>query len=398
MTNQNNPNQDLESNSTETRGAGKKKLFGGSPVVSTSDSLDPSTTSNSPKNSATKQIWYFATGSPNSSKKNRYIRSTISALLLLSLLGSFDSNEETKSSSQAPQPIVSATPTEDSEPLASPEIEEGLMPNVVGLNSFDAFTILDKSGFSPIYTPASFDDNVASNKNFETLGTSWFVCKQDDAAGVETSDPGYTSIYVSQDCTGWGSLPNAVGMKAAEAWEILTNRGFSPEFDYSSELTSEQMEWTVCSQDQPEGSTKIDDDIALDISLDCATSPNNPDSRDGTRIFVNQTIDDIKSIENDIDSLKRNALGNHTILINFPRLAISLKASSLQSKLPPTKFSKSWKKANQDLQTKIDSFDSALTDWVSDIISTNEFIPYIEALRSPVRNLKNLVNSIPYPK
>lgn len=398
MTNQNNPNQDFESNSTETRGAGKKKLFGGSPVASTSDSLDPSTTPNSPKNSVTKQIWYFATGSPNSSKKNRYIRSTISALLLLSILGNSSASQDSPSTTETQQSKVSETVTDNTEPAVSQEVQKGVMPDIVGMNSFEAFTILEKADFAALFEPSFFDDEVASQDNFSSEGLKWTVCHQNDVAGKKFENPGYSHIQVSLDCTNWGVLPNVVGMNASDAWQLMINRGFSPTVDSSQDLTASQKLMNVCIQGYPEGFTDRDSWVTIELAKNCETDSSNPDSRDGTRIFVNQTIDDIKSIESDIDSLKRNALGNHTILINFPSLAISLKASSLQSKLPPTKFSKSWKKANQDLQTKIDSFDSALTDWVSDIISTNEFIPYIEALRSPVRNLKNLVNSIPYPK
>lgn len=366
--------------------------------ISSDEASKSNTPANLSQNDTVRKVWHFATGSPGDSKKKRYLRSSLSALLIISFLSSFSSNEETGSSTQTPQPTVSATSTQDPEPSASPKIQKGVMPDIVGMNSFDAFTILDKAGFSPSYSPTFFDDKVASNKDFKTLGTSWFVCKQADTAGVKSADPGTTTIYVSRDCTGWGSLPNTVGMKASLAWETLINRGFTPNFDYSDELTDEQKGWSVCSQDYPEGSTKTDDDIALDISQDCATSPNNPDSRNGTRIFINQSLEDIKSIESSIDSLKRNAKGNHTILINLPRLAIALEASSLGTKVPPTKFAKSWKKANQDLQVKLDRFDSALSDWIGDIINTNEFIPYIEALRSPVRNLKSIVTSIPYPK
>ncbi len=309
-------------------------------------------------------------------------------VLFLIAAGSTSSDKKALSDSSA-NPIPS-------ESIVSARIETGVMPNILGMNAYDASSILDKSGFTPNYNPTSFED-IASRSDFKTLGISWFICKQDDAAGLKASDPSYTSIYVSKDCTGWASLPNVVGMKAAAAWPLLINRGFTPNFDYSSELTAEQQAWTVCTQDHPVGSTKTDEDIALDLSKNCATSPNNPDSRDGTRIFINESLKDINSIANDVNSLQEDAQGNHTILINIPRLAIGLRASSLQSKLAPTKFKKAWEKANQNLRAKLDEFESALSDWIDNIINTNEFLPYIDALRNPVANLKNLVSAIPYP-
>ena len=316
------------------------------------------------------------------SKKQKWI--IVLALLIIISAGSGNSSK-------------SSSGKTSSESINNQNLQKGVMPNLVGINVYDAVQMLDKSDYAPMYRPTSFELDIAKN-SLETDGKLWFVCKQETLAGSKSDNPGYTTIHVSKDCTNWGSMPNAVGMKAAAAWQLLINRGFSPTYNSEDSLTSEQENMDVCSQDQPEGSQKIDETVHLDIYSDCSKSPNNPDSRDGTRIFINDSLKDIADLQMEIGLLRKAAIGDHKILIQAPNIAMALKASYLSMRLAPSDKSVAWKKANDDFQTTSHKFDKALSDWVDSIINTREFLPYIDALNSPVNNLKAIIKSIPYPK
>lgn len=109
------------------------------------------------------------------------------------------------------------------------KLKNGVVPNILGLNSLEANEILAKSGFSPMWSPSDFDESFLQKSQFQVNGANWFVCRQANSPGTVIADPGYLDVGVSRDCSGYGVLINVVGMKAAVGWQLLVNRGFAPQ-------------------------------------------------------------------------------------------------------------------------------------------------------------------------
>ena len=278
------------------------------------------------------------------------------------------------------------------------KLHNGVVPNVLGLNSLFASHLLSKASFSPSWTPSDFDQNYPVKSQFETNGANWYVCRQGDIPGNTVNNPGYEQVGVSRDCTGYGVAINVVGMKALIGWKLLVNRGFSPQYESSDIWDSANTNLMICSQDHSAGTTSTDEYIALDLFSNCAKSPNNPNSRDGTRIFINDSNQEITELEDDVGKAATWLAGGHKILITGSIIGITLQSSFLKEKVAPSRYRATWKFADDALQSAEANLNTAVQNWMSGSMNQGEVSPFLSKLLAAAENLKRILRTIPYPK
>lgn len=351
--------------------------------------------------------------------------------------------------------------------LKNRDVSKGLVPNLVGLNAIEATDLLSRANVGAVWDPKSFDQDISATAKLGQVGQNWFVCKQDDAPGTKPTMFGDTYVHVSKSCKGYGVLPNVIGLKTKDAWQVIINHGFMPSYDSSNDLDPTNAElfvckqdhpvsstsvnedivltlskncngygvlpnvvglnanvaWKllkdhgfnetndayedlsttpvamfVCSQDHPVGSTATDEDIALSLAPDCATSSNNPNSHDGTRIFINEAQGYLNSLNSDVESVISYAQQGYPDSTIYPDGDVSSDLNNLGYLIPPSKYAGRWKAALAKMKAALANFDDALAQWESGIINAQELTPHANQLQAPANDLTQFVGSIPYPK